>query len=424
MATLYNLNQVNRESASELHTIRDKADQAISSLRRIGRSSEELLSDLLVYFISHKLDPTTRRAWKLKCSSESSPPSYESLTQFLSTRALALEEIFPKQNDKPSSNVKTNTAIASNPSRCDLCSQMHMLFRCTQFARKSLNQRIEFVKQNRLCFNCLSSKHSLPNCPSKFSCRHCQNRHHTLLHKDSASSSNEKAAVAATAANASSASEPGDASSAIAMSAIPLSITPSSVLLATARVVLGSPTGRTLSVRALIDQGSEVTFVTEHIAQTLRLRRTRTLTTISAVGCAEAGVCRCAASVTISSRHQPTLSFSTLAYILPSLTKYVPRTSIPISSWTHLSDLSLADDDLTGSAPINMIIGAELYSLLIVDGLRKGRSNDPIAQRSHLGWIISGPTGNSEPVRRINAFHCSLGTAMRRFWEIEEIPTR
>ncbi|XP_071579677.1 uncharacterized protein [Temnothorax nylanderi] len=90
-----------------------------------------------------------------------------------------------------------------------------------------------------------------------------------------------------------------------------------------------------------------------------------------------------------------------------------------------LSDLPLADDDPTGSTPINMIIGADLYSRILLDGVRKGNSEQPIAQKSHLGWIVSGPINKtSQPADRINVFHCSLETAISKFWEIKEIPYR
>lgn len=88
VATLYNLPSVTRESASELHALRDKAERAISALKRLDRSSEEILDDILVYFVTQKLDSATRRAWKLR-----SPPTFETLIRFLSARAQALEDL-------------------------------------------------------------------------------------------------------------------------------------------------------------------------------------------------------------------------------------------------------------------------------------------------------------------------------------------
>ena len=46
------------------------------------------------------------------------------------------------------------------------------------------SQRKQFVQSKNLCFKCLRPGHAIANCPSKFSCRHCSKKHHSLLHFD------------------------------------------------------------------------------------------------------------------------------------------------------------------------------------------------------------------------------------------------
>ena len=46
-----------------------------------------------------------------------------------------------------------------------------------------LADRHKFVKDKKLCFNCFQSGHSSNACPSKFTCRECKMKHHTLLHR-------------------------------------------------------------------------------------------------------------------------------------------------------------------------------------------------------------------------------------------------
>jgi len=75
--------------------------------------------------------------------------------------------------------------------------------------------------------------------------------------------------------------------------------------------------------------------------------------------------------VSIAPRHQSDLTFSTTAFILKSLRSYVPKGPPEIVELSHLSDLLLADDQLMNSDLIDIIIGAELYSRLILDGVRK-----------------------------------------------------
>ena len=52
------------------------------------------------------------------------------------------------------------------------------------------------------------------------------------------------------------------------------------VFLATASIILESPLGAQLTVRALVDRVSEGTFITEHVAQFLALAKKREATPI------------------------------------------------------------------------------------------------------------------------------------------------
>lgn len=60
---------------------------------------------------------------------------------------------------------------------------------------------------------------------------------------------------------------------------------------------------------------------------------------------------------------------------------------------------------------------------LLKMGIIKGNSNSPIAQRTKLGWIISGPVNSSSNVKQV--YHISidkeLHDLLQRFWKLEEI---
>jgi len=213
ISALHNLPTVNRESATELSDLRDKANRAIASLKKLDRSAEEILSDVLVYMVTQKLDHSTRKAWKLKGCDDVKIPSYE-LDQFIAARARALEELNPSASSLSSRRAKGSTIAAStaSPVSCPLCDASHFINKCALFLKKSPSQRAEYVRQARRCLNCLSTKHAAQHCPSRFSCQKCQKRHHSLLHNDSGSVSTVVAAVPNAAAS-SEASEAATASS-------------------------------------------------------------------------------------------------------------------------------------------------------------------------------------------------------------------
>lgn len=268
-STLLGLVAVTKESASELQNLCDKYKIAVSSLRNLGRTPSNLWDDFLVHSLTQKLDSATRKAWNLRTSDFESPPSYDELIHFLTSRIRALEECASSSNIKASktatSRVHVANASTSGSSACQLCKARHYLSACPKFIAQSPTQRRITVKQFKRCFNCLSASHTINDCKSQYTCRSCSKRHHTTLHVDSDSGSDqkketqEKPAVDLAAAT-------------VAVNFLLASATPRSrpqILLATARLKIRTAVGRSVVIRALLDQGSEATFISETLAQTI-----------------------------------------------------------------------------------------------------------------------------------------------------------
>ena len=70
--------------------------------------------------------------------------------------------------------------------KCWFCFKKHKITTCEDFISGSINAKNEFVKANKLCWNCLGKGHSIKNCQSQLRCKvaNCNKRHHTLLHND------------------------------------------------------------------------------------------------------------------------------------------------------------------------------------------------------------------------------------------------
>jgi len=196
LSILLNLSSITCESATEMQTLCDKVGIAVASLKALGRAPEELWEDVLVYVIVQKLDPVTRKAWNVSISNSDAPPSYHTLIRFLQSRTRALAAFAPasvsKSSAKPGAASRVNAATASTSaqSQCPLCQGRHFINVCPAFVSKNASQRRDIVKQHKRCFNCLSARHSAQECKSKYSCRVCHKKHHSMLHVDSDSSSN------------------------------------------------------------------------------------------------------------------------------------------------------------------------------------------------------------------------------------------
>ena len=79
---------------------------------------------------------------------------------------------------------KSNKLKHDKKLRCWFCRDSHKISDCTVLKATPVDDRREFVKKNKLCFNCLSSDHMISQCRSKHSCKvsGCNKRHPTLLH--------------------------------------------------------------------------------------------------------------------------------------------------------------------------------------------------------------------------------------------------
>lgn len=442
--TLTSLPTVTRETAENLRDLRDKTSAAMQALINLARPVDKW-DDLLVFLVSQRLDPDTRKAWEFELGDTVEYPSFAKLNHFLDSRIRALESMpeSPSKNNrdqvdppkKPERYRSVSSHAATVASPCPVCRDNHLLFQCDEFKNKSPSQRYDLIRKTNRCLNCFSTKHTVKDCASEHTCKQCRSRHHTLLHFATSVTVPTDTKI-----------QNSDASTAYgALESVHTHLnaekaaTNAQVLLATARVRVYSPSGHYVEARALLDQGSAATIVTEKLVQSLRLSKMRRAIRISGVG-DNATPVRHAVHLTISPAFAPAPTLSTTALVLRTLTRYAPHRTSDSYRWNHIADLQLADDDPLSSDPIDLLIGADLYGSLLLDGVRKGSENQPTAQRSILGWILSGPASPSYSPSSIPAHHAALHTApprvvtddtsaleaqndtLHRFWEVEDLP--
>jgi len=83
-----------------------------------------------------------------------------------------------------SCNSSSNSSNAALNAQCYFCkTKGHYIQKCTRFLDLAIEDRIERVKQLRLCINCLRADHSYKRCYAG-NCRKCNGRHSTFLHFD------------------------------------------------------------------------------------------------------------------------------------------------------------------------------------------------------------------------------------------------
>lgn len=401
------------ESAVEMRKIFHGIKTTISALESIRRPVNRC-EDLFVYLAVELLDTRSRREWENLMGDSSEPPAYAVLEQFLERRLHTLESMFPVKGDGStnksgngngsakstrSNHTRKQEKAEAGRGRCTVCKADHFIMFCEDYKRKSAAERKLHVTESGLCVNCLG-RHKVAECSSKRNCTACGERHHTSLHD----AFRELVATTSHVIQ-------------------PLKTKPVKVLLATARVRVADRHGGWHPARALIDQGSESSFVSERLTQRLQLPRVASAITILGVGGQTAGTARGRVSLMFQARSSAT-AMSVTALILPRLTLYTGMLADGTHLWPHIRDLELADPDYCSADPINVLLGADVYAHILEQGLRKGGAMEPVAQKTSLGWILSGAVEETSKLP-VNSLQCQveedLASLVSRFWETEEI---
>ncbi|CAB0045247.1 unnamed protein product [Trichogramma brassicae] len=199
-------------------------------------------------------------------------------------------------------------------------------------------------------------------------------------------------------------------------------------ILGTARARAVNTRGEELLVRVLTDPASEGSFVSEHVVQMLALQKKLTPLSVSGAGGQVSAKTKSSVSITLHSTTIFNASISFAAAVLPKISTLLPKRAINGTRWAHLKGLALADPLYHTPAPVDCLIGAELYPEIIKAGLRLGPIGSPMAYDSIFGWIVTGPTDIQQAHPDvIGSFKltvvpmASISHELRKFWELEEV---
>ena len=121
--------------------------------------------------------------------------------------------------------------------------------------------------------------------------------------------------------------------------------------------------GTRVEARALLDNGSSASFVSERLAQTLRLPRTSQKARISGVaGITHHSSHQSIASFSISPIKSPHKKFDVTAIVVPRVTCDLPFAPITLDKgWNHLEDVDLADPGFGCPGKIDMLLGINIF---------------------------------------------------------------
>ncbi|UYV81823.1 hypothetical protein LAZ67_20002625 [Cordylochernes scorpioides] len=159
---IFKIKQTKNPSAKALRELLDTCNESVRNLGSLGLQRNELVGIILVQFLRNRIDEDMKRQWELT-QDEKSFPSYENFILFLERQARSLpqgsREYQRKENEIQKDYANVHIAINTNAQICIACKAGHRIYNCTTFSTMPIEQKWEFVKQNKMCYNCLKKGH-------------------------------------------------------------------------------------------------------------------------------------------------------------------------------------------------------------------------------------------------------------------------
>ena len=448
--TILDTPQLKEGTGKEIRKLHDTVLQHLCALKSMGY---EPSGPFITSALELKLDQATMFEWQKHSQKSVGVPHYQDLLDFLNLRAQATESTVADTSNKrlkhdtpctkkgftPGGAVASHaTSTDLSSSQCILCKpNKHPLYACPRFKEMPHESKIATIKSNGLCMNCFASNHFVKQCKSVHRCKRCQKPHHMPLHVDNTSVSSTPVSVTSQTINP---TAPPFTPQNLGMKDTPQNQPQNDVvssntaiqlksnsLLMTCRVLVCSPDGTSVEARALLDNASSASFVSERLAQTLRLSRINQKARISGVaGLSHHSSNQSVAQFSISPIQSPLKKIDITAIVVPKVTCDLLFSPVPLKKeWNHLDGINLADSGFGCPGRIDLLLGIDVFVDVILHGRRSGPPGTPLAFGTCFGWVLAGSTESSSPVPQVATYHASCATGdeiLRRFWEVEDSP--
>ena len=297
---------------------------------------------ILVYWLLEQMDAESRKQFEL-AHPGTDVLTFKELTTFMDKRSRALQS----SGDQPEASIlkttpkkvhqesSSSTVEHSASYQMKECNGSHSISQCDRYKQLGTRERKAVVRKLKLYMNCLS-RHFVADCPSKFSCRTCNARHHTSLHFDRQVEQQSGVTSGATFSGPSG-------------------------LLSTAMVGIDDTAGKTMIFRALLDSGSQTSFITAEAASKLNPARSTVDVKISGFGGRQQAP-KESVSLLVGPQKLPVT-----ALVLNSIAGNIPSQSVNLKQLTSMKSVALADQNFYQPGPVQLLLGADVYEDLFLD---------------------------------------------------------
>jgi hypothetical protein len=299
---------------------------------------------------------------------------------------------------------------------CVVCKATnHRIHTCDAFRDLTVPKRRDVVKRSNLCYNCMWPNHTVQDCGSTYNCSTCKARHHTMLHQ------NPPAGPQGGGSQPQPRGEGGNRREVRNHhSSAPGRPT---VVLATAKVNILNFDNEPFERRALLDSGSQSSFVSEWVVKMGRFLREADDTVVSGLGGQGSQKVNGKVELTLQLKGT-TRTITVTALILQKVTGILPNREIDVTGFLQKGEIDLADDEFHIPAPIDLLLGADVYHDVVKSG--KSREVDGFRLiKTEFGEAVSGPILGTDQQGPTSAGYVVAAAkapqGIEKFWEGEEI---
>jgi hypothetical protein len=179
--------------------------------------------------------------------------------------------------------------------------------------------------------------------------------------------------------------------------------------------------------RALLDSGSEVSFITASLRQRIGLSCTSTNISLLGVSAQVTATSSKLCSFAISPLNDKNMRVNCSAFVLPRISGNLPSITVDWQDNITLPSIDLADKHFYQSASVDLLLGADLYPHIIRAGVKHNVLGSLLAQQTLFGWVITGclkPNPQPRPSATVYLTSTSVDEQLSRFWELEELPKK